>query len=158
MLTLERDCLRITETVYQSILRDLGGQPLECGGILGADQSGVVSAWYFDRTGKSSHNSYKPDVIAINRVLQEEWQPSGIYMLGIAHSHTAGKNVPSCGDIHYGIRILEALDTTDTFYLPILELSETRQTLFAFILYKNSQEQYQCRQITCQISCSKRHM
>ena len=147
MLTLERDCLCITEAVYQNILRDLSGRPPECGGVLGADQIGVVSAWHFDRTGNSTPDSYKPDVTAINRVLQEEWQPRGIYMVGIIHSHAAGKKVPSCGDVHYGIRILRALDTVDAFYLPILELSASWLQFFAHVLYQNSGKEYLCRRI-----------
>ena len=155
MLTLDRSCLRITEAVYQKILRDLGGRPPECGGILGADQSGAVSAWYFDRTGKSTPESYKPNVTAINRVLAEEWQPKGIYMVGIIHSHAAGKSVPSCGDINYGVRILRALDTVDAFYLPILELSASELLLFGYVLYENSDARAFCRRIDYRVISDK---
>ena len=151
MLTVEKDCLRITEAVYQNILRDLGSQPPECGGILGAGQGGVVSAWYFDRTGKSTPDSYKPDVTAINRVLQEEWQTRGIYMVGIVHSHGEGKRVPSCGDIRYGIRILRALDTVDAFYLPILELRSSVPKLYFHIVYENTDGNYFCRRIAYRV-------
>ena len=107
------------QSVYKSIAESLGSRVPECGGVLGAGEDGVICEYYFDETGVSKPDAYIPDVVAINRVL-EAWHERGIHMVGIVHSHREGLRVPSCGDISYGMRILQALDTVDEFYLPIL--------------------------------------
>ncbi len=152
IVVLNKERMTLTDAVQRNILRDLGERAPECGGVLGVDRNGTVSAWYFDITGKTSSNSYRPDVNTINRVLSEEWQRVGIYMAGIVHSHAAGKRVPSCGDIQYGIRILKALDTVDAFYLPILEISPSGPTLFCHVLSQNPGGKYLCRRIAYSVA------
>ena len=112
--------LRISWDVYHRIRQTLGTLPPECGGVLGAGPDGVVTEFLFDRTGRSTPEGYAPDVGAINRVLEEDWMPRGILMVGIVHSHAHGIDTPSCMDVNYGMHILQALDTVDRFYLPIV--------------------------------------
>ena len=112
--------LMLTQPVFASIIHALSSHPPECGGVLGAGADGVVTEFYFDRTGRSTPDGYAPDVAAINRLLTEDWMPRGILMVGIVHSHANGVDVPSCMDVGYGMRILQALDTVDRFYLPIM--------------------------------------
>ena len=147
---LNLQAVSIAKSVYYQILHDLGLRQPECGGVLGMARNGVISAWYHDLTGKSSPTSYSPDVLAINSVLRDEWQPNGIKMAGIVHSHSTGKRVPSCGDINYGLRILDSLDTVDVFYLPILEIQPVVPNLFCYVIFRNS-EGGRCKRIPYQI-------
>ena len=127
------DGLILSQGVYLRIMHELSCHAPECGGILGAGEDGVVTEFYFDKTGRSSPDGYAPDVAAINRMLTEDWMPRGILMVGIVHSHANGNDVPSCMDVGYGMRILQALDTVDRFYLPIVTRSgeDARMTCYA---------------------------
>lgn len=109
----------ITRSVLEEIRQTIGNRPAECGGILGADEYGTITHYYFDETGCSTPDSYEPDVNAINSVLITDWLPNGIHLAGVIHSHANGNATPSCGDIHYGMRILQALDGLERLYLPI---------------------------------------
>lgn len=113
--------IKLRQGVYESIVNSIGNRMPECGGVLGAGEDGIITEYYFDETGRSEPDAYIPDVEAINRVL-EEWHERGIHMVGIVHSHREGVIAPSCGDIAYGMQILQALDTVDEFYLPILKV------------------------------------
>jgi len=139
--------LLITKEVIHEIFATVGSYPPETGGILGAGSSGVISHYYYDRTGKSSVNGYAPDIDAVNSILTDYWMPNGVLMVGIIHSHSNGVSVPSCGDINYGIRILEALDTVDSFYLPILTRANGIPELICFEISRDSDGKYCCKRI-----------
>ena len=143
--------LRLTQSVYFQILDALGSHAPECGGVLGAQLDGPVTEFYFDETGTGSAHGYAPDVQAINALLMHDWMPRGIYMVGIVHSHANGVRVPSCGDIGYGIRILQALDTVDRFYLPIVTVSEHQPELTAYVIRPDPDRQYVCQKIACEL-------
>ena len=127
----------MSRSVYEQILDTIGNRQPESGGILGAGEDGVISQYYFDVTGISEPDAYIPDVEAVNQVL-EAWHERGIHMVGIVHSHQGGMNVPSCGDVAYGTRILEALDTVDRFYLPIVVCHEDAPRMLGYVLFKES--------------------
>ena len=124
-------------SVYDSIVNTVGSKKPECGGVLGASTEGIISEYYFDTSGKSEDNAYLPDVNEINRVL-ESWHENDIHMVGIIHSHNANNPVPSCGDISYGIRILQALDYVSCFYLPILVRDEMGIKLHGYVIRQNN--------------------
>lgn len=111
--------LRIDQKIYEEICRQLKEAGSEHGGVLGAGEDGTVRHFYFDATGVSSANGYKPDTNAINNMLISDWLPSGIRMVGIVHSHSDGCKYPSCGDVAYAYRILDALAGIDSFHIPI---------------------------------------
>ena len=137
--------LHITREVYAQICETLGRNPPECGGVLGSRGDGVISAFYFDWTGRSSSTGYAPDVTAINDMLIEQWMPQGILMVGIVHSHANGNIVPSCGDISYGIRILQALDTVDRFYLPIVTMDKEQIRMDWYTICQEEKHGFVCR-------------
>lgn len=95
----------------------------------------------------SASDGYTPDVQTINRILAEEWMPKGILMVGIVHSHANGVSVPSCGDIHYGMRILQALDTVDKFYLPIVTVNEVVE-MNCFVVEREDGNRFVCRPVS----------
>lgn len=137
--------LIITRQVYENILHTIGLLEPERGGILGADESGVISHYYYDASAQHSCNSYEPDVDAVNNVLLNEWHPKGVRMVGIVHSHANGNSVPSCGDVNYGMRILQSLDDLEHFYLPIVTFENHTPQLTSFRVEKDEQAGYVCR-------------
>ena len=136
-MILDKRQLRITRNVVQQIEQTIGLHSPECGGILGAKEDGVISEFYFDRLGKSSPEGYSPDVESINSILINDWMPRRIYMVGIVHSHSGNNQCPSCGDLLYGIHILNALDTVDSFYLPIATKQDDHLQINGFIICKD---------------------
>lgn len=139
--------LRISSAVMTEILDSVGRMPPETGGILGAGGDGVVSSYYFDRTGAGSANSYVPDVEAVNALLAGEWMPNGVLMVGIVHSHTGGNRVPSCGDISYGAQILQALDTVDCFYLPIITQASEGACMDCYAICRDPEHGFICLKV-----------
>lgn len=80
-------------------------------------------------------------------MLANDWMPRGILMVGIVHSHANGVNIPSCVDVDYGIRILQALDTVDEFYLPIVTVIDGVFKLTCFVITKHDDRKYVCREV-----------
>ena len=138
--------MRITKEVLKQIKETVGRLQPEHGGILGATTDGTISEYYFDADGTSTPTGYVPNVSMINNVLTNDWMPRGILMVGIVHSHANGVNTPSCVDVGYGIRILQALDTVDKFYLPIVTVEDGMFQMTSFAIMKDSVE-YVCRKI-----------
>lgn len=126
-MKLNKEQLWITRNVFHQIEQTIGIYPPECGGIIGAKEDGIISEFYFDRLGKRSFEVYSPDVESINSILVNDWMPHNIYMVGIVHSHRGGLSIPSCADVAYGLQILHALDTVDSFYLPIVTRNQNME-------------------------------
>ena len=145
------DTLKLSKEVFSQILDTIGKYPPECGGVLGSHESGIVTEFYFDEHGTSSVNGYAPNVQMINDMLIHDWMPRGILMVGIVHSHANGVAVPSCGDISYGIRILQALDTVDKFYLPIVTTNRGNTEISCYGIYSDPERQFVCRKIAHEI-------
>lgn len=112
----------ILKSVYEQIQETIGSLPPEQGGVLGSVDGKIISAFYFDKTGVVSNISYTPDYEKINWILENEWTPQNIRMVGIIHSHNVSCSFPSCGDLVYGERILRSLEM-DRFHLPIVNLN-----------------------------------
>ena len=143
--------LSITKKVMEDIINTVGKYPPETGGILGANTNGVVTHFYYDRTGISSASGYAPDVLSVNSVLANCWMPNEIFMVGIVHSHSTLNIAPSCGDIAYGIRILQALDTVEEFYLPIVAHSEANVEMHCYVISPDPDRQFICRKVDYEI-------
>lgn len=141
------EALKMSRRVYARIMESVGRHPPECGGVLGARMGETVTEFYFDRHGRGAAKAYAPDVQGINALLTKDWMPRGVLMVGIVHSHADGLCVPSCGDISYGIRILQALDTVDRFYLPIIAPQNGQAELFCYVVYPDQERQFICRRI-----------
>ena len=44
----------LTQQVLDAIRQTIGARPAECGGVLGADETGTITRYYFDETGSQS--------------------------------------------------------------------------------------------------------
>lgn len=111
--------IHIYQTVYDEMKNALLRYPPERGGILGGKQGKPISKFYFDESGVSTPDSYTPDYITINTIL-EQWEREDVIMVGIAHSHEETEIMPSCGDLFYCERILLANPKLEKFILPIV--------------------------------------
>lgn len=151
-MKMNMESMKITKAVLERIEGTIGQRLPECGGVLGAGEDGVISEYYFDHDGKGSKHGYAPDVEGINHMLEAEWMPRGVYMTGIVHSHENGVGVPSCCDVGYGARILQALDTVDVFYLPIVTIDEQGVKLHAHMLQRDAERGFVCRQIPLEVT------
>lgn len=145
------ETLKISRNVYLQIIDTIGKRPPECGGVLGAHENGNTTEFFFDEHGLSTPNGYTPDVQSINEMLVNDWMPRNILMVGIVHSHSNGIAVPSCGDVAYGIRILNALDTVDRFYLPIVTTNEKGFHITGYVIRHNAEGNPECRAVPVQI-------
>lgn len=143
--------LKISRFVYNQIIDTIGKNSPECGGVLGAYKNGPIIKYFFDENGECTENGYAPNIEEINGVLMRDWRPNGIFMVGIVHSHANGVAVPSCGDISYGIRILQALDTVKEFYLPILVKREESIELSCYKIAHDPEHRFICKKMDYEI-------
>lgn len=118
--------MRLTRKVYDSLI-SCPPVPPEVGGILGAEDKGVISHIYIDRGRPCERGGmYIPRTDILNRIL-EEWNERGIEFMGMFHTHAPMWNNLSKGDKEYIRDILEAMsvDNEDTsavcsLYFPLV--------------------------------------
>lgn len=114
--------LVFTHEVNQAIHNTVGVMPAETGGPLGGTRgSGVVEAYYHDDTSDRTAATYYPDFERLNQMFREEWNPAGINLLGVVHSHPRGVLRPSRPDAEYARRIMQGIPELDRFLLPIAQ-------------------------------------
>lgn len=116
------DRVNMTQEVFNKIKETIGEKRAETGGMLGI-KNGIIENFYFDQLGSCSGITYSPDVDSINKLLNREWNPNGINLIGFIHSHPAGIIAPSHGDKVYAQRILNAIPDMEYIYLPIVQSS-----------------------------------
>lgn len=112
---------RILRRTLEAIRQTVGSLPPETGGMLGGNrETGVVTHFHFDRDANRTRGTYSPDCEKLNQILAEEWNPSGIQLMGFVHSHPRGVRFPSAGDEVYACKILAAVPDVDRLLLPIV--------------------------------------
>ena len=113
--------LHLTDAVFDAICDTVGSLAPETGGMLGGNpDTGVVTHFSFDRGGVRTGASYSPDHKLLTSVLEEQWNPVGIRLMGFVHSHPRGCRSPSHGDEIYARRILDAIPDLRRLLLPIV--------------------------------------
>ena len=112
----------VTRGVYEQIRQAIGSHRAERGGMLGGSRvTGVVDHFQMDHTARRTGVTYSPDVDVLNALLRDDWNPSGVNLLGFVHSHPGRNGVPSQGDLVYAERILKAIPEIDRLLLPIVQ-------------------------------------
>lgn len=132
---------RITNAVLEQILTTVGSNDPETGGILGGSCADhVVRRFHFDRAAQRTSVTYSPDTKTLNELLQSDWEPSGVNLLGFIHSHPFGVEAPSPGDLIYARRILEVFQSLPYLLLPIvIPATPTRKArLFAYAVARDA--------------------
>ena len=122
--------MKLTQAVYTQILETIGSEIPEKGGMLGSSDRKIATHFHYDATGASTEYSYTPNTQELNTIL-DKWSRDGIYLVGMVHSHNPGCDFPSCMDIKYAERILNALPHLSEFYLPIL-ICEQKPTMISY--------------------------
>lgn len=111
-----------TSDTLKLIRNTVGSTRAESGGPLGGELgSGVVEHFHLDTTSARTSVTYYPDTAALNDLFRETWNPRGIRLNGVVHSHPAGATRPSGNDLEYAGRILAGIPELDRFYLPIVQ-------------------------------------
>lgn len=113
--------LTVTQSVLANILIKIGCLGAECGGPFGGNGEGKqVTHFHFDETSDTSAATYSPDYKALNHIFKHDWNPRGIRLQGIVHSHPGRFCQPSRGDEIYAERILGAINDMKVLWLPIV--------------------------------------
>ena len=86
----------------------------------GSYEHSVVTHFHFDVSARMTGATYSPDYEVLNHLFQDEWNPTGIRLLGFVHSHPGHFNRPSHGDMTYARDILNAIEDLEELFLPIV--------------------------------------
>lgn len=114
--------IRISRSVMNAIRDTIGKRPSEYGGMLGGVRAdGLVSRYHFDATARRNGAAYSPDCDILNRLLSEDWNPSGVNLLGFVHSHPVGVRRLSAGDMAYAEEILKGNPNIDRLLMLIVQ-------------------------------------
>jgi len=117
---MEKQELRMTESVYNAIRNTIGSQPAERGGMLGSSDGSTIDYYHYDETAATTDATYSPDVEALQKIL-DDWAEEGIEMMGFVHSHPRGCPCPSQEDASYAVDIILASGCLDLqLALPIV--------------------------------------
>lgn len=97
--------VKIADSVYDAITKSLLHP--EMGGILGINDKGVITSFYYDQDGITEEKTYFPNTSILNDVIAK-WYDIGIYFAGFVHSHPYNATTLSDVDFRYAMRIKEA--------------------------------------------------
>lgn len=116
-----RSVLQIAGTAFSRLMHTVGAKAPETGCILlGPPGQLNVTDIYVDEHGLCTRATYTPDHATINRKILELWRPSGLEMLGAAHSHPEPFVHLSGGDLAFIRRIFAANPSMSVFIAPVL--------------------------------------
>ena len=105
------DSLRITKEVIESISHNAMSSPFESGGILGANQNGVITEFFFDSAPiESSEFTYIPNVCSFNDVISGKWSEKSIKLAGFVHSHR-NNTLISDEDVSYMREVIKSINS-----------------------------------------------
>jgi len=113
--------LRLHWKVIEEVIKTIGSLRAETGGIAGGNGSGQeVCHFTFDENSRNSAVTYSPDYKRLNHIFKNEWNPGGVRLQVIFHSHPGHMNRLSYGDEVYAERILKAIPDLECLWLPII--------------------------------------
>lgn len=113
--------LGITVDVLARIRSSIGSRPAESGGVLGiAGDGDIVGHFHFDAFSENTPGSYSPNSDELNHLFRTHWNPAGVRLVGIVHSHPSWIPSPTRGDEMYAKRILDAIPDMGHLFLPIV--------------------------------------
>lgn len=112
------------QSVFEEIKRTVGSLPAETGGVLGTDDIGTITRFYFDREAERSSTTYGVDPTRINCII-DAWNADGAHLCGFVHSHPRRCLEPSEQDIEYAQRIIRHTgnDRIQHLLIPIVQSS-----------------------------------
>jgi len=129
---------RITTEAYQNIIKKIGSQVPEKGGLLmGRSSNGVITDFVFDEFAETSGSTYALNVAYLNPIISE-FKNEGKELLGIVHSHPYGCRKLSRPDQEYFENILKKTPELDYLFTPIVFSAKQEEFhLFPYVFYKD---------------------
>lgn len=116
------DNLYILKNVHDEIISFICRNHYETGGIIGFDENGVVSAFQPDQIKNPDLYEYHPNIVFLNKILQDDWGKSKISFAGFVHSHLHNDSL-SREDVAYGRKILQKNSFLPYVLMGIIDLS-----------------------------------
>ena len=113
--------LRLRLDVFEDIVSTIGTMPAETGGVIGgSSDSTALTHFLFDKSSRNSSVTYSPDYLYLNHHFKTQWNPEGIELKAVVHSHPGTMSSLSHGDVIYAEQILKANPDLDYLWLPII--------------------------------------
>lgn len=110
---------RITTSAYNEMIKTVGSQPAESGGLLfGSRKDWVVTKFLFDKNAKTTSTTYSFNVVYLNPMI-EKLGNEGLQLLGFFHSHPQGYKQLSEPDREYFFRQFNNIPV-DKFLTPLM--------------------------------------
>jgi hypothetical protein len=132
--------MKIQRGTFYEIKATVGSLKAETGGPLGGRlDDRIVSDFFFDQHARRSAASYSPNTTSLNKLLNSNWNPRRIRLLGFVHSHPVGSPQPSLGDERYIAQIMQANPAADALYMPIIRSAAdfgARFRIFPFLVVR----------------------
>lgn len=113
--------MKMTMHTYNEILRTIGSNPPEQGGILGI-KTGVVDYFIFDADARATRAEYHPNTSYLNSTILA-WSKENVDFCGIIHSHSNVDALLSMQDVAFARAILkENFNLLKYIYFPLVIL------------------------------------
>lgn len=112
--------LKLQWDVLKDVINSIGSFRAETGGVAGGNGDGEISHFSFDSSSRNSAVTYSPNYKGLNTLFKKKWNPEGIRLQVIFHSHPGNMSQTSYGDKVYAERILQAIPDLECLWLPII--------------------------------------
>lgn len=133
---MKRQKFRITTEAYQNIIRKIGSQEPEKGGIL-MGKDGIVTDFIFDKEANTTRTTYSLNVAYLNPIIKE-LKLEGKQLMGIIHSHPNGYSKLSDPDRNYFSSQFENFPDLEFMYTPIVfSAKQDEFEIFPYLFHKN---------------------
>lgn len=127
---------KITTSAYQEIVKKIGSQEPEKGGIL-MGKNGVVTDFIFDKAAATTRSTYTLNVAYLNPMIKELKQ-QGKELLGVIHSHPNGYSNLSEPDREYFSSQFKNFPNLEYMYTPIVfSAKQDEFEIFPYVFHKN---------------------
>lgn len=128
---------KITTNAYQDIVKKIGSNAPEKGGILMGSSDGIVTDFIFDKDAETSGSTYSLNVAYLNPFIKQ-MKEQGKELLGIVHSHPHGYSKLSGPDREYFSGIFKSTPELEFLYTPIVFSAKQQEFhLFPYIFYRD---------------------
>lgn len=133
---MKKQKFRITTEAYQNIIRKIGSQEPEKGGIL-MGKDGIVTDFIFDKEANTTRTTYSLNVAYLNPIIKE-LKLQGKQLMGIIHSHPNGYSKLSDTDRNYFSGQFENFPGMEFMYTPIVfSAKQDEFEIFPYLFHKN---------------------
>jgi proteasome lid subunit RPN8/RPN11 len=120
-VSIEMVAIKIKHKALYDLMNQVGSRSPEKGGVfVGPVGRDYITDFYFDHSATSTGGTYAPDYLTINRILHEHWEPAGLEIKGIAHSHPGNLDSLTYADLSYIKRLMVSNPHMKTFVAPVV--------------------------------------